>query len=76
MNDEGCRWREMAVLFRHAGTGSLEFPVVGIPRLLRSPTLTPEEAKEEARLAYVAMTRATERLIVTTTTQRNPTSMA
>jgi hypothetical protein len=52
------------VLTFHSCKG-LEFPVVAIPRLKR-PTPGTEKAKEEARLLYVAMTRAIDRLVLTT----------
>jgi superfamily I DNA/RNA helicase len=42
----------------------LEFPLVAIPGVGALP-LAGEDVKEEARLFYVAATRATERLIVT-----------
>lgn len=51
------------VLTFHASKG-LEFPVVAIPGLGRPPS-RPESPREEARLLYVAMTRAMERLVVT-----------
>ncbi|WP_205519649.1 3'-5' exonuclease [Pyxidicoccus caerfyrddinensis] len=51
------------VLTFHASKG-LEFPVVAIPGLGR-PHARAESPKEEARLLYVAMTRAMERLVVT-----------
>jgi superfamily I DNA/RNA helicase len=44
----------------HSSKG-LEFPLVAIPGLGREETTD----EEEARLLYVAMTRATERLLVT-----------
>jgi superfamily I DNA/RNA helicase len=52
------------VLTFHSCKG-LEFPVVAIPRLKR-PTPGTEKAKDEARLLYVAMTRAIDRLVLTT----------
>lgn len=52
------------VLTFHSCKG-LEFPVVAIPRLKR-PTPGDEKARDEARLLYVAMTRAIDRLVLTT----------
>ncbi|MCY1040572.1 NERD domain-containing protein [Corallococcus sp. bb12-1] len=51
------------VLTFHSSKG-LEFPVVAIPRLKR-PSPERPEAKEEARLLYVAMTRAMDQLVLT-----------
>lgn len=50
----------------HSSKG-LEFPLVAIPGLGREDGAAP--AEDEARLLYVAMTRATERLLVTGTQQ-------
>ncbi|NOJ93272.1 ATP-binding domain-containing protein [Corallococcus coralloides] len=51
------------VLTFHSSKG-LEFPVVAIPRLKRPAPERPD-AKEEARLLYVAMTRAMDQLVLT-----------
>jgi hypothetical protein len=51
------------VLTFHSSKG-LEFPVVAIPRLKR-PVAERPDAKEEARLLYVAMTRAMDQLVLT-----------
>lgn len=48
----------------HSSKG-LEFPVVAIPGLGREQTGEDAADEEEARLLYVAMTRATEKLLVT-----------
>ena len=54
----------------------LEFPVVFIPGMeeeifpSRQSVMTPEDLEEERRLAYVAMTRAKDRLIMTYTRER------
>ena len=50
------------VITYHSSKG-LEFPVVAIPRAEASDGRETDE-KEEARLLYVAMTRAMERLVV------------
>jgi len=47
-----------------AASKGLEFPVVALPGIGAMP-LAGEEEKEEARLFYVAATRATQRLIIT-----------
>ena len=52
------------VLTFHSSKG-LEFPIVAIPRLNR-PTPGAEKSKDEAKLLYVAMTRAIDRLVLTT----------
>ncbi|WP_338864650.1 DEAD/DEAH box helicase [Myxococcus stipitatus] len=51
------------VLTFHSSKG-LEFPAIAIPGVGRS-TKREVDAKEEARLLYVAMTRAVDRLVVT-----------
>ncbi|MBZ4333916.1 DEAD/DEAH box helicase [Corallococcus sp. AS-1-12] len=51
------------VLTFHSSKG-LEFPVVAIPRLKRPAPERPD-AREEARLLYVAMTRAMDQLVLT-----------
>lgn len=51
------------VLTFHSSKG-LEFPAIAIPGVGRS-TKQEVDAKEEARLLYVAMTRAVDRLVVT-----------
>ncbi|WP_199747277.1 DEAD/DEAH box helicase [Corallococcus sp. AB049A] len=51
------------VLTFHSSKG-LEFPVVAIPRLKR-PAAEHPDAKKEARLLYVAMTRAMDQLVLT-----------
>jgi hypothetical protein len=50
------------IITYHSSKG-LEFPVVSIPRAYSSKEEQPDE-KEEMRLLYVAMTRATDRLVV------------
>ncbi|MFP2926884.1 3'-5' exonuclease [Pyxidicoccus sp. 3LG] len=52
------------VLTFHSCKG-LEFPIVAIPRLKR-PTPGAGKTQDEARLLYVAMTRAIDRLVLTT----------
>jgi superfamily I DNA/RNA helicase len=47
----------------HASKG-LEFPVVAVPGVGQMPE-EGEEVEDEARLFYVAATRATQRLVVT-----------
>ncbi|WP_426730662.1 DEAD/DEAH box helicase [Myxococcus faecalis] len=51
------------VITFHSSKG-LEFPVIAIPGIGR-PSRHMKEAKEEARLLYVAMTRAVDRLVLT-----------
>ncbi|MCP3064880.1 NERD domain-containing protein [Myxococcus sp. K38C18041901] len=53
------------VITFHSSKG-LEFPVIAIPGVGR-PSRRPTDAKEEARLLYVAMTRAVDRLVLTGT---------
>ena len=50
------------VITFHSSKG-LEFPVVAIPGV-RTPVANAGEKREEARLLYVAMTRAVEQLVV------------
>ncbi|TCS35165.1 UvrD-like helicase family protein [Paucimonas lemoignei] len=47
----------------HSSKG-LEFPMVGIPAI-GAPSKEDDDAQEEARLLYVAMTRATQELVMT-----------
>lgn len=54
----------VAVMTMHASKG-LEFPLVALPGLGQMPT-EGEDEKDEARLFYVAATRATQRLLLTT----------
>lgn len=59
-----ARADSVKVLTFHSCKG-LEFPIVAIPRLTR-PVPGTEETRDEARLLYVAMTRAIDRLVLTT----------
>nr|WP_240980133.1 3'-5' exonuclease [Ramlibacter agri] len=56
------------IMTMHASKG-LEFPVVALPAIGEMPQEN-EDASEEARLFYVAATRATHRLIVTSSGTR------
>jgi superfamily I DNA/RNA helicase len=55
------------VLTMHVSKG-LEFPVVAMPGVGRMP-MSGESEKDEARLFYVAATRATHQLLVTVSGQ-------
>lgn len=58
-----AREDSVKVMTMHASKG-LEFPVVAIAGLGHMP-YRPEQEADDARLLYVAMTRATERLVLT-----------
>lgn len=57
------------IMTMHASKG-LEFPVVALPAIGEMPEEN-EDAAEEARIFYVAATRATHRLIVTASDKRD-----